>query len=378
NIATVSQEVPSGDETPLEFLFKSDKERSSLLAEIETSQDPIRIADIYDRLMIIDAYSAESRANNILKGLGFSDDDQNRSLSSFSGGLRMRIALAAALFIRPDLLLFDEPTNHLDIESIIWLEEFLKNYSKNVIVISHEREFLNKIVDHVFHLNNKIITTYKGNYDKYEEKYQAKLMNDLAYNKKIDAQKAHMQKFVDRFGAKATKAKQAQSRVKAISKLLSIAINNDDDSIKFSFTEVEDLPSPIISFNKVDIGYGSKIILKNISQNIDNDDKIALLGANGNGKSTVVQSLLFLRRTIEHCGTWNPNSLIYQYEETNGLNVELNGSYCLSLGGSDNIQNQIAPDASTSIAVCSANGEVKVEYSFPEKDDSCACQETVA
>jgi ATP-binding cassette subfamily F protein 3 len=285
-IVTVAQEVPGGEQTPLEFLLNSDKERKQLFEELENNPDPNRLADIYDRLIQINAYSAEGRAAVILKGLGFNEEKQNMSLSSFSGGFRMRVALAAALFQTPDLLLLDEPTNHLDLESIIWLQDFLKSYPNSLLVVSHERDFLNVVTDHIFHLQRGKLTTYKGNYDVYEEKHRLKLEADVAYNKRIEAQRSHMQKFVDRFRYKATKAKQAQSRIKAIEKLNPVTLVLDDPTIKISFPEPEQLPSPIVSFEKVVLGYDDTPILRNLTGSILCDDRIALLGANGNGKST--------------------------------------------------------------------------------------------
>ncbi|MFN7039012.1 MAG: ABC-F family ATP-binding cassette domain-containing protein, partial [Alphaproteobacteria bacterium] len=236
-IVTVAQEVPHGELTPVEYLLNSDIERKTLMDELETCDDPNRLGDIYDRLISMDAYSADSRASIILKGLGFSEEDQKKQLSEFSGGFRMRIALAAALFRNPDLLLLDEPTNHLDFESILWLEEFLQKYTGSLLLISHDREFLNKVTNHIFHLNKGKVITYKGNYDVYEQKYRLQLEADISYNKKIEAQKAHMQKFVDRFKAKATKAKQAQSRVKAINKLNPIALIFVDPASRLNFPE---------------------------------------------------------------------------------------------------------------------------------------------
>ena len=291
NIASVSQEVPNTNETPLKFLLNSDKKYCELFELVETATDPQEIADAYEELLAIDAYTAESRASVILKGLGFSDEMQQRSVTDFSGGFRMRIALATALFLKPDLLLLDEPTNHLDLESIIWLEEYLKNYSGSLIIISHEREFLNKIVDNVFHLKGNKVTKYRGNYDIFEEKYQQKLMGDLAFNKRIEAQKAHMQKFVDKFRYKATKAKQAQSRLKAISKLNPISILDDDKSFKINFPEIDKLASPIITFEKANIGYDQNIILNKLGGSVTSDDRIAILGANGQGKSTFCKML---------------------------------------------------------------------------------------
>lgn len=290
-IITVAQEVPGGEQTPLEFLLTSDVERQTLMHALETEADPNAMSDIYDRLIAIDAFSAESRAAIVLKGLGFDEEQQNKPLSSYSGGLRMRVALAAALYQTPDLLLLDEPTNHLDIESILWLKGFLRTYPNSLLVISHDRDLLNTCVDSIFHLKNGKVTTYSGNYDFFEKTYEQQQAMDAAYNVKLTAQRQHLQSFVDRFRAKASKAKQAQSRLKAIEKLGPLRSIVEDPTIRMSFPEVEKLPPPIITFEKIKLGYDDKVVLKNITGTLLPDDRIALLGANGNGKSTFAQFL---------------------------------------------------------------------------------------
>ncbi|MCX7338160.1 MAG: ABC-F family ATP-binding cassette domain-containing protein [Alphaproteobacteria bacterium] len=289
-IITVKQEVPGGDQTPLEFLLASDQERSDLFHAIETCQDPNKLGDYYERLIQIDAYSAEARASIVLKGLGFSEEEQNRALSSFSGGYRMRVALAAALFQQPDVLLLDEPTNHLDLEATIWLKEFLKSYPNSLLIISHDRELMNDCVDIIFHLQQGKITRYGGNYDTYIRTYTEQQMFAAAFNAKVDAQRKHLRAFVDRFSA-GTRSKQAQSRVKALEKLSSISIVSDDPTVQLNFPASEELSPPIIHFEKVSLGYGDNIVLNHLSGNIAPNDRIGLLGANGNGKSTFAKFL---------------------------------------------------------------------------------------
>jgi ATP-binding cassette subfamily F protein 3 len=290
-IATVAQEAPGGDASALEFVINADHERTALLLEAETCEDPDRIGEIHDRLMNIDAYTAEARAARILLGLGFSEADQHRSLSSFSGGWRMRIALAASLFQHPDLLLLDEPTNHLDLEASIWLENFLKSYNATLLIVSHDREFLNNVVTKIFHLHRGKITTYNGNYDFYEKTRKEQLAFGQAYNEKIEAQKKHMMKFVDRFRASATKARQAQSRLKAVEKLEPLSLAEDDPTLKLDFPETEALAPPYATYDKVSLGYDDKVILHSLRGTIGPEDRIALLGANGNGKSTFAKFL---------------------------------------------------------------------------------------
>lgn len=243
-IITVAQEVPGGDQTPLEFLLASDKERHELLEKTEKCEDPNELADVYERLIQIDAYTAEARASAILKGLGFSDEEQNIALSSFSGGYRMRVALAAALFQQPDLLMLDEPTNHLDLEATVWLKEFLSSYPNSLLIISHDRDLMNECVDIIFHLQQGKVTRYAGNYDFYIKTYYQQKAFAEAYNAKIAAQKDHMMKFVTRFGSKASKAAQAQSKLKAIAKLVPINLSEEDPTIKLDFPETEKLSPP--------------------------------------------------------------------------------------------------------------------------------------
>jgi ATP-binding cassette subfamily F protein 3 len=292
-IGRLAQEAPNGPEPLVDVVLKADKERSALLAEAETATDPHRIADIHTRLADIDAHSAPARAAAILSGLGFSAEDQQRPCSEFSGGWRMRVALAAVLFSEPDLLLLDEPTNYLDLEGTLWLEDHLARYPRTVIVISHDRDLLDNAVDSILHLENNKLTFYRGGYSSFEQQRREKLILDQKAAKKQEAQRKHLQAFVDRFRAKATKARQAQSRLKLLAKMEPIAAAVNDEVLPIVIPEPEKLLSPpIIALDGVSVGYeANKPVLRNLSLRIDDDDRIALLGANGNGKSTLVKLL---------------------------------------------------------------------------------------
>lgn len=288
----VRQDLPDDDTTLIDIVLAADTERHNLLKEAETTDDPDRIGHIYTRLEEIQAYDAPSRAAMILAGLGFSEEAQNSPISSFSGGWRARVALAAALFKQPNLLLLDEPTNHLDFEAMIWLENFLMRYQETMIIISHDRDILNKTVDHIVSLENMKLVSYTGNYDQFERKRAERLMGQQALHKKQMAQKAQMMAFVDRFRAKASKARQAQSRLKMIEKMDIVDAVMAERMTAFTFPQPEEEKSPLIVLDEVDIGYTEgKPVLRNLQLRIDADDRIALLGANGNGKSTLVKLL---------------------------------------------------------------------------------------
>ncbi len=292
SLGMVRQDLPE-DETPLiDIVLAADTERTALMAEAEITEDMDRIGYIYDRLNEIGAYDAPSRAASILAGLGFSEHAQAQSISSFSGGWRARVALAAALFRKPNLLLLDEPTNHLDFEAMIWLENFLMRYRETLIIISHDRDILNKTVDHIVHLENQKLVLYTGTYDQFERRRAERMMNQQALHEKQVAQKAHMMKFVDRFRAKASKARQAQSRLKAIQKMDIVDAVMAERVTAFTFPEPKAMKSPLIRLEKVDGGYtAGKPVLNKLDLHINHDDRIALLGANGNGKSTLMKML---------------------------------------------------------------------------------------
>ncbi|MDW5318106.1 ABC-F family ATP-binding cassette domain-containing protein [Rhizobium sp. PL01] len=287
-IGQVAQEAPGTEEPLIEIVLKADKEREALLAEAETATDPHRIADIHMRLADIQAHSAESRAASILAGLGFDAAAQLRPASSFSGGWRMRVALAAVLFSEPDLLLLDEPTNYLDLEGTLWLEDYISKYPHTVIIISHDRDMLNTAVNAIIHLDQQKLTFYRGSYDQFER--QRAEANELQTKAKVknDAARKHLQAFIDRFKAKASKARQAQSRVKALERMGTVSAVIEDHVQGFKFPDPEkEAASPIIALENGAVGYTpGKPILQHLSLRIDTDDRIALLGSNGNGKST--------------------------------------------------------------------------------------------
>ncbi len=290
-IGGVAQEVPSNEVSLLDTVLAADTERAELLAESDTATDPNRISEIQTRLVDIDAWSAESRAATILSGMGFSEAEQHMPCSAFSGGWRMRVALAAVLFSAPDYLLLDEPTNYLDLEGALWLENYLMRYEHTVIIISHDRQLLNRAVGAILHLENKGLTYYSGPYDQFARQRAAQRAVQAAQAKKQDLRRAHLQSFVDRFKAKASKAKQAQSRVKMLEKMETIRAPEDEARTKFTFPEPEELASPIISTDAVSVGYDGKIVLKGLNLRIDQDDRIALLGQNGQGKTTLAKLL---------------------------------------------------------------------------------------
>ncbi|GLT09890.1 glycosyl transferase family 1 [Sulfitobacter porphyrae] len=291
-IGGVAQEVPSSDVSLIDTVLAADTERAALMAESETAKDPGRIADIQARLADIDAWSAEGRAASILKGLGFDDAEQQMPCSDFSGGWRMRVALAGVLFAQPDLLLLDEPTNYLDLEGALWLESYLARYPHTVIIISHDRGLLNRAVNGILHLEDRKLTFYQGPYDQFARQRAEQRAVQAAMAKKQQARRDHMQAFVDRFKAKASKAKQAQSRLKMIEKMDMISTPEQAAKRVFTFPEPEELSPPIISIEGGSTGYTpGQPVLSRLNLRIDQDDRIALLGKNGQGKSTLSKLL---------------------------------------------------------------------------------------
>lgn len=290
-IGGVAQEVPASSTSLLDTVLEADTERAALLAEAETAEDPARIAEVQTRLADIDAWSAEARASAILKGLGFSQAEQAMPCSDFSGGWRMRVALAGVLFARPDLLLLDEPTNYLDLEGAVWLESYLARYPHTVIVISHDRGLLNRAVGGILHLEDRKLTFYQGAYDAFAETRAARLAVAEAEARKQEARRAHLQSYVDRFRYKADKARQAQSRLKMIARLKPITSPQEAALRAFSFPKPEELSPPIIATESTSVGYDGSPVLSKLTLRIDQDDRIALLGKNGEGKSTLAKLL---------------------------------------------------------------------------------------
>jgi ATP-binding cassette subfamily F protein 3 len=290
-IGHVAQEAPGGDDSLIDWVLAADTERASLLAEADHATDPHRIAEIQLRLTDIDAHSAPARAARILSGLGFDEEAQQRACREFSGGWRMRVALGAILFLKPDILLLDEPTNYLDLEGTLWLENHLKTYPHTVLIVSHDRDLLNQAVGAILHLDKGKLTLYSGGYDDFEETRREKQRLEMKLMKKQDEQRRHLQTFIDRFKAKASKAAQAQSRVKAVAKLQPIAAQVDDRVVPFRFPDPQKIiASPLLRIEAASAGYSADHpVLSGIDLRIDNDDRIALLGQNGNGKSTLAK-----------------------------------------------------------------------------------------
>lgn len=291
HVGMVAQEIHPGDDSPHSYVLRSSPSYETLVAQAENESDPDNLADLLERLTQADTYAAPARASKILYGLGFDEEAQHRPLQSYSGGWRMRVALASVLFQEPDLLLLDEPTNHLDFEASVWLEEYLKNYPRTILMISHDRHMLNQVVDRIFHLDQLKITLYAGDYDFYEKTRRERLLTQSAERAKQEDRRSHIQKFVDRFRYKASKARQVQSRLKLLEKFDPLVETKDAPSIALTFPEPDFLPPPLMTLDKVSAGYGDHVILKGLNQRVDFDDRIALLGKNGNGKSTFAKLL---------------------------------------------------------------------------------------
>ncbi len=287
----IAQEAPAGQATPFETVLAADVERAALMHESETSHDPDRLGEIHERLNAIDAHSAPSRAARILVGLGFDEPAQHRSLDSFSGGWRMRVALASLLFSQPDLLLLDEPSNHLDLEAVLWLEDFLQSYPATILIVSHERDFLNNVVDHILHLERGKLWLYPGGYDSFERQRAERQAQIASARQKQQAEREKLQDYVARNSARASTAKQAQSRAKALARMQPIAELVDDPSLSFDFPSSAELRPPLITLDLASVGYGDTPILSRLNLRLDPDDRIALLGRNGNGKTTLARLL---------------------------------------------------------------------------------------
>lgn len=291
-IGYVAQEAPGGSATPFDTVLEADVERTSLLSEAEETSDAHRIGEIYERLNVIDAHGAPGRAARILAGLGFDEEAQHQPLESFSGGWRMRVALAALLFSEPDILLLDEPSNHLDLEAEIWLESFLKTYRRTMLVVSHERDLLNNVVDHILHLEGGKVTLYPGNYDAFERQRRERQAQAEAIRTQQEAKQKELRAYIDRWRYKAHTARQAQSRMKALARMEPIAAVAEDPTLVFDFPSPKELRPPLITLNEAAVGYVADTpVLSELGMRVDPDDRIALLGDNGNGKTTLARLL---------------------------------------------------------------------------------------
>ncbi len=288
----IAQEAPSGAKSPFDTVLESDVERTQLLEEAETCTDPDRLGDVHERLLAIDAYTAPARAARILIGLGFDEDMQAQPLDSFSGGWKMRVALASLLFSTPDVMLLDEPSNHLDLEATLWLENFLKSYPGTLVVISHERDLLNNVVDHILHLHAGKLTLYPGGYDSFERQRNERLAQQAAARASQEAQAGRLKDYIARNSARASTAKQAQSRAKMLARMQPIAAMVEDPTLSFNFPDPEELRPPLITLDLAAVGYtpGTPVLTR-LNLRIDPDDRIALLGRNGNGKTTLARLL---------------------------------------------------------------------------------------
>jgi ATP-binding cassette, subfamily F, member 3 len=329
-IGYIAQEAPAGDSTPFDTVLAADTERAALMIESEQGGlDHDRMAEVHERLIAIDAYTAPARASRILVGLGFDEDMQGRPLDSFSGGWKMRVALASLLFSQPDLLLLDEPSNHLDLEATLWLENFLKGYPAMMVVISHERDLLNNVVDHILHLEGGQVTLYSGGYDSFERQRAERAAQLAAAKASQDAQRAKLQDYVARNSARASTAKQAQSRAKALARMQPIAAMAEDPTLSFDFPSPDELKPPLVTLDLASVGYTEgNPILERLNLRIDPDDRIALLGRNGNGKTTLARLLAAQLTPME--GQMNSSGKMrvgyftqYQVEELDGDDTPL-------------------------------------------------------
>jgi ATP-binding cassette subfamily F protein 3 len=299
-IGRVEQEAPGGATALVDFVLAADTERAALLERARSETDPHEIAEIQTRLVDIDAHAAPARAGAILFGLGFDAEAQQRPLSEFSGGWRMRVALAAVLFSQPDLLLLDEPTNYLDLEGTLWLVDYLAHYPASVVVISHDRDLLDAVSTHILHLERGKLFLYRGNYTAFEAQRREALEQQAKAGKKQEEQRRRLHAFVDRFRAKATKARQAQSRLKLLAKMQPVAALVEDEALPIHLPSPQKpLSPPIIALENASVGYGDRIVLSRLSLSVSNDDRIGLLGANGNGKSTFAK---LLAGRLQACG----------------------------------------------------------------------------
>jgi ATP-binding cassette subfamily F protein 3 len=293
-LAHVAQETPAVSMSALDFVLDGDDDLRQLEAEIraaEDADDGMRIAELYEKMGIIDGYTASARAGQLLSGLGFSAEEQKKPVSAFSGGWRVRLNLAKALMTRSDMLLLDEPTNHLDLDAILWLEAWLKKYEGTLLIISHDRDFLDVTVDHIAKITNKNLKVYAGNYSSFETQRATELLLQQSAYDKQQKQLAHMHDFVARFRYKASKARQAQSRLKAIERIELVSAVQSESEFHFNIPSPVNCPNPLLSLNHADAGYGEVKIVKNVNFSITPKDRIGILGPNGAGKSTLIKVL---------------------------------------------------------------------------------------
>jgi ATP-binding cassette, subfamily F, member 3 len=339
-IGYIAQEAPAGTATPFETVLAADTERAALMHDSETCDDPDRLGEIHERLIAIDAYTAPARAARILVGLGFDEEMQGRPLDSYSGGWKMRVALASLLFSEPDLLLLDEPSNHLDLEATLWLENFLKSYPAMMVVISHERDLLNNVVDNILHLEGGQTTLYSGGYDSFERQRAERAAQLAAAKASQDAQRAKLQDYIARNSARASTAKQAQSRAKALARMQPITALAEDPSLSFDFPSPDELKPPLVTLDLASVGYTEgKPILQRLNLRLDPDDRVALLGRNGNGKTTLARLLAAQLAPMD--GEINVSSKMkvgyftqYQVEELDGKDTPLEHMSRLMKGAS--------------------------------------------
>ena len=332
-IGVTRQEAPEGDGALVDAVLAADTELQELNAEAETATDPDRIARIHERLAEKDAHSARSRAARILAGLGFDEAAQQRGLNEFSGGWRMRVMLASLLFTKPDLLLLDEPTNHLDLEAALWLEEYLRRYDGTIVIVSHDRELLNRVAQEILHLENTKLTLYQGGYDRFEATRRMRLEQNERARAKQDAQRAHIQKFVDRFRYKATKAKQAQSRLKMLERMEPIPEYTEGPPVTFNFPDPDPpLAPPLFSVLNTSVGYDGTPVLTNLSLRLDEDDRIALIGANGNGKSTLIRLLAGRLQAMSGTVTAAPKLRVGYFAQHQTDELDMDATPVLELG----------------------------------------------
>ena len=331
-VGITSQDAPNGRGSLIDTVIGADTELASLWQEAETATDPARIAEIHDLLARCQAYSATARAARILAGLGFDEAAQQRSCASFSGGWRMRVALASLLFTAPDLLLLDEPTNHLDLEATLWLDDYIARYEGAVVIISHDRNLLNRSVGEILHLEDTKLIRYQGNYDRFEAKRRIRLERDGKLRVKQEVLRNHMENFVHRFRAKATKAKQAQSRIKMLARLAPPIAIAREQTPNFHFPNVEALAPPLYSLYRVAVGYDDTPVLSNLSLRLDSDDRIALLGANGNGKTTFIKLLAGILRPMAGEAVKSPRLRIGYFSQQLTEQLDPSASPIESLG----------------------------------------------